>query len=164
MEFIPAAVARRGVRGSRLRSGLLAAVVAIPLALEGSLLLLNGAESGRRADALAVARRVAVDMTSRNPGQGPSPHDLTGNLRRQIGAQQELLKSVLAKSSARSKSSVVLAGIESCEKSTCRALLAVNAHVRNADTPKGETRRYRMRLTLVHTGGDWKVRGMELVP
>lgn len=127
------------------------------------------ATAARRQDAVEVAQRVAIGLTSFKSGQSKSAldavrGDLTGDLSKQVSSERTLLESILKDSAATSSSSVDLAGVDGDCHDTCRVIVALTADTKNHDTPKGEVRRYRMRLTLTARHDKWRASEMEMVP
>jgi Mce-associated membrane protein len=119
--------------------------------------------------ALATARQAAVNLTTVSPTT--AAQDLqrviagaTGTFRDQYAQQEKTIDHVITASQVTSTSQANSAGLVSYTSDSAVALVAISANVRNKQTPNGQPRAYRMRITLKRTNADWLVSSMEFVP
>jgi Mce-associated membrane protein len=119
--------------------------------------------------ALATARQAAVNLTTVSPTT--AAQDLqrviagaTGTFRDQYAQQEKTIEQVITASQVTSTSQASSAGLVSYTSDSAVALVAISANVRNKQTPNGQPRMYRMRITLKRMNADWLVSSMEFVP
>lgn len=163
-----AALSRRG----RLIVAVLS-LVTVALVVAGVLLWIqvndSSARDRERAAALAVAQQQAVLLTSVNPGNVDGQvakllRHSTGEFRRQFEAAAPTFDRVITDGAVKSRGEVAGAGVVRMSDDRVRALVAVNSVVHNAETEKGEPRRYRLQVDLVKEAGQWLVSNMRFVP
>ncbi|MGH3937990.1 MAG: hypothetical protein ACRDTG_05035 [Pseudonocardiaceae bacterium] len=81
----------------------------------------------------------------------------------QFGISGPAFLEVVKQTQLVSTSEITSAGIEQVDEDSARVLLAVKALVRDAATPQGTPRNYRMGMELVFTDGRWLVSKVEFV-
>ncbi|MGH3932508.1 MAG: hypothetical protein ACRDTF_21325 [Pseudonocardiaceae bacterium] len=81
----------------------------------------------------------------------------------QFGISGPAFLEVVKQTKLVSTSEITSAGIERVDERSARVLLAVKALVRDAATPQGTPRNYRMGMELVFTDGRWLVSSVEFI-
>ena len=141
-----------------LVSLVLAALVAVGLTARGT--LSDRADEAARADALAAARRLAVDFTTMDyrtydrdakrvvDGSG-------GALRQQFTDSTDALKMAMTTNRSTTRGRVLDAAVVDADRDSARVLLVVDADVTNTSTTTPSARHYRIQLDLARQGGRW---------
>lgn len=129
----------------------------------------NQEQVSERRAVTRTAEKVATGITSLSGGQAKATsrgfsHLLTADLRNVLLGKDGQLTALLNTAKVASRGTVVASGIVDLDDKAGRVLVAVDAKVVNQEAPKGETRRYRMGITLRREGGTWLASAVELVP
>lgn len=136
----------------------LAALVAVGLTARGT--LADRADEAARADALAAARRLAVNFTTMDyrtydrdakrvvDGSG-------GQLRQQFTDSTDALKKAMTTNRSTTRGRVLDAAVVDADGDSARVLLVVDADVTNTSTTTPSARHYRIQLDLARQAGRW---------
>lgn len=157
-------------RSLMVRAGLLGVMIALTVLLVVQLRQPDPQkdEDRRRTEVVQVADDVAVRLTSMSKETLDEDYKAflsltTGDLRDSFEGQGELFTSLIKDSAVQSKGKVVAHGLVKVTRSKAEVLVATRADVTNKEAPEGQTREYRMRVTLVRSGHAWLADSLELV-
>ncbi|WP_250284053.1 hypothetical protein [Frankia sp. CiP1_Cm_nod2] len=162
-------------RGRAFRIALVAlsvlVVVLVATTVVFSLRWQNGhAVDARRADAVAAARQVALNLTSINFGTADADvnrlvSSATGDFRNLFTQNLDSYVDIVKQNQVVTTGQVTEAGVQDINASIAHIILAVQSTVRNTAVPNGEVRTYRMALQMEHHGdGSWLVSRVDFVP
>ncbi|KXF55786.1 hypothetical protein AXA44_36760 [Rhodococcus sp. SC4] len=121
-----------------------------------------------RTSAMEVARDASISLTSIKPdaAQQSIDHILsmsTGEFKDQFAQQAATVLQMVTDSKVDSTGNVVESGLVDVDDTKAQVLTAVTATVRNAQTPDGEQRHFRMRVSLIQDDGRWMISNLEFV-
>lgn len=163
--------AQDGDRPTGKRPWIVLAVLALLLATtigSGVLWLSGRSAEAERAAALQAARSAAVALSSIN--FDTADRDVQRVIDAGTGEFGELFRNNLKSyvkmvrdSHVTSTGEVTAAALSEADADTARALVAVRSDVKNASSPKGQQRQYRMKLDMVKEGDRWLVSKLEFV-
>jgi Mce-associated membrane protein len=148
-------------------------VVIIALVVLGLLCLSrvqdDNAAASRDQQILQDARQMVVNLTTLK--QATAQQDIarllqgaTGQFRQQFGDASGSFQTVLHQAQVDSTGQVKEAAIESSDDQKASVLVAASATVKNTEAPQGQSRVYRMRVSMEHSGDSWLVSNVEFVP
>jgi Mce-associated membrane protein len=126
-------------------------------------------EQERTGQILASVRQMATDLTTISGADVAGQADkiaaqTVGTFRDQFGSQRQNFLAIVQQARVTSVGEVRAVGLLQADNVTAQALAAVSAHVSNQESPTGQQRQYRMRVTLRLVDGRWLVSDVELVP
>lgn len=167
------AVSTAGQR-RRLWAILLPALVLVNVALviTASLMLHNvrQTDADKTTDTTVVetARQVVVNLTTLNHASADADINrilagTTGTFRDQFSNASGSFRQVLDTGQVDSTGDIKEAGLIDANDDTAHVLVAAASTVKNTDAPNGESRVYRMKVTLEHVDNAWLVSNVEFV-
>jgi Mce-associated membrane protein len=128
------------------------------------------AEQGAaREAALGAARQVALDLVNLNTGTVDQAVDRLANsateaFKPELTKQAEAIRQTVAQAKVSAQGTVSEAALSQSDTGRAVALAAVQATVSNAESPAGQPRQYRFRISLERIGDRWLVSNLEFVP
>lgn len=162
----------RPARGFARATVALTGVIVVLAVVVG--ILLPGLISARRAEdrrdeVTQVTRQMMTNLVTLRFDTAQADVDrlldgATGSFREQFGGQAGAFRNVLEQGRVVSTGHVTEVGVQDVTDENATALAAVRARVANSDSPNGEDRNYRMRVTLQHKDDRWLVADVEFVP
>jgi Mce-associated membrane protein len=119
--------------------------------------------------ASGAARQMAVNLTSLNFNTVDAQvkqiiDETTGDFRNQFTQNADPFSNIVRVSKVETTSEVVGSGVQSIGDGKARVLVAVRSTVKNAQSPQGEVRNYRMAMDLQDQAGQWLTSNVEFVP
>ncbi len=147
-------------------------VLIIALLVAGTIMLLDvrSADSDKTRDAtvLDTARQVVVNLTTLNHNSvdadiGRILGGTTGSFRDQFSNASGSFRQVLDRGKVDSTGEIKEAGLISSDDDNAQVLVAAASTVKNTDAPNGESRVYRMKVSLQHIDNSWLVSDVEFV-
>jgi Mce-associated membrane protein len=122
-----------------------------------------------REGALGAARQVSLALTTIDAGTVDRNVDqltksAADSFKPQLTQQADSIRQVVTQSKVSSRGTVGEAAVSRSDGDTAVVLTAVQATVSNAETPQGQERQYRFRISLRHSGDQWLVSNLEFVP
>lgn len=122
----------------------------------------------QRASYVQVARQAAINLTTISYAKADADvqriiDSTTGAFRDDFGQRSRPFVDVVKQAHSESEGTVTEAGLESVDGDTANVLLAVSVRTTIAGTVQPEPRRWRMRISLQHTGDGPKVSNIAFV-
>ncbi|MFC7449278.1 hypothetical protein [Rhodococcus daqingensis] len=160
-------------RGPRLTrrviAGLAAALVLLGLLGWGSYAIWEGRQLEQsRTDALDAGRRYATDLATYSfenldnnlsVVRGNSVGEFAGQYT-QVASN---LKDMIVQYKATSSAEIIAAGLAEADRDRAEVIVFLDQTVTNTNSPEPRVDRNRMRLSLVHEGGAWKLANVQLL-
>ena len=170
----PDSSASPSTRGSRSLPAIFVAALTVVAALVTALTLLlldaRSATDDEKRDALVVdtAREVVVNLTTLNHNDPDGDIErilagTTGSFRDEFTATEDSFRQVLNMGQVESAGEIKEAGLIDADDSSAQVLVAAASTVKNADAPEGQSRVYRMKVSLESVDGSWLVSNVEFV-
>lgn len=143
---------------------LLAAVVALSVQVIGA-----HTDRERNDVVTAIAREVTVRLLTVNPGDPKSAMDAvmdraSGDFRQQLIAQNDEFTAAVREAKVSSEATITESAVQSAGDTQAVLLLTANATVKNAKSPNGEQRQYRIVVELDRADGPWTVSKLDFAP
>lgn len=148
------------------------AVLLVVLLAVGTLLFVQHRKANQQLasgqQALAVAKQVAIDLTSLGATDAPArisslTQDSTGQFKSEITKYATVVQSVLAQSKAGSTGVISAAGLEKVDADTASVLATVTAKITNDKQPQAQQLAYRLSIQLQRENDRWLVSGVTFV-
>lgn len=126
------------------------------------------AEEARDGAILAAARQEVVNFTTLNYRKldrdfGRITQGATGQFQKEFSARTGQLDDLLRENRTVSEGDVIESGIVSADDDSAKVIVVADAVVRNTEEPRGTSRHYRMKLSLVREGDRWLTSKVEFV-
>ena len=130
---------------------------------------LGASAANDRENALAAGRQAAVNLVSVNFNTADADiqrvrDSSTGDFASLFGQNIDSYAGVVKQGKVISTGQVTEAGVESLDGDQAHVLVGISSKVQNTQVPQGETRQYRVDMTMQYTDGAWKVAQMEFIP
>lgn len=130
---------------------------------------LGAATASDRDAVLAAGRQAAVNLVSVNYNTADADikrveDSSTGDFASLFGQNVDSYAGIVKEGKVISTGQVTEAGVESLNGDDAQVLAAISSKVQNSQVPQGETREYRVEMSLHYQDGAWKVAKMEFIP
>lgn len=124
--------------------------------------------ASRDAQALAVAKEVATTMLNLGKDDTAASmaelrHNAVGAFADQVDTLEQTITALLDQGEVSASGDVLCAGVEKATDDEVTVLVAARGLIRNAEIPQGQTRDYRMAMTVTHKDGKWLVSDVEFL-
>jgi Mce-associated membrane protein len=148
------------------------AVIVVGLAVIGALQALSirhhdDLNDRRRAAIAAASDEVNQLLTVSKSTSTQVLHSLldgaTADFHDELEKEAKAFQQAIVKGKVVSRGSIAAAGLASLKGDTAVVVVAAKATVRNASSPKGDARNYRLTVTVQNAGGHWLVSGLRFV-
>jgi Mce-associated membrane protein len=129
-----------------------------------------GAAAAHDRDAvLAASRQAAVNLVSVNYNTADADiqrvrDSSTGDFASLFGQNTDSYAGVVKQGKVISTGQVTEAGVESLDGDDAQVIAGISSKVQNTQVPQGETRQYRVEMSMHYEDGAWKVAKMEFIP
>jgi Mce-associated membrane protein len=153
-----------------LVGGAVLALVALGAAIwTGVVWGLGAAAASDRESVLAAGRQAAVNLVSVNYNTVDADiarvrDSSTGDFGSLFGQNSDSYAGIVKQGKVISTGQVTEAGVESLDGDDAQILAAISSKVQNSQVPQGETRQYRVEMSMHYQDGAWKVAKMEFIP
>lgn len=152
--------------------GLLAVVLVLVLAAVLALAVRKHSDDrmqAGRTEAVAAAEQFVLMLTDLSSEGDQSKLDAllslsTGNFRRAYGGMAPVWHETFKIGNVRSQGSIVAIGVERYDDRSVDLLASVQAQISDIKVPAGESRRYRVGITMQHVGDRWLASDVGIVP
>lgn len=129
----------------------------------------DAARASDRTAAIAAARTAVTDLTTadyKNPGQyvGRLKPLAVGAFLSQFTNSASGFEDLLTQGKVQTTGRVVEVGVQRMGPGTAQLTVLVYETVKNAQTPKGSERAYRMTVSMIQSGSRWLVSDVKTVP
>ncbi|NMO91616.1 hypothetical protein [Actinomycetospora sp. TBRC 11914] len=130
---------------------------------------LGAAAASDRESVLAASRQAAVDLVSVNYNTADADIQRvrevsTGDFASLFGQNIDSYSGVVKEGKVISTGQVTEAGVESLDGDDAQVIASISSKVQNSQVPQGETREYRVEMSMQYADGAWKVAKMEFIP
>jgi Mce-associated membrane protein len=119
--------------------------------------------------AIVAARQMVTDLVTTDPETAEASFErlqqsATGQFAEQLAQQSGSFAQIVKSADVHSEGAIGQAALQKVSTTEAQVLVIADATVRNAQTPEGEARQYRMNLSMERADDRWLVSKLEFVP